>query len=168
MNQRGFTLVELMVVICISGILLVIATMNWNQMQVKSGIETEIKTMHADLMEVRQQALYTKQKRKVVISGQSYKAYPGNVTTVTPLVSKQLRFPVLWSGSGDLELTIDTQGLITATGSTAEENFICVAPTGSLTQLNSAAVDSLVLSAAQINLGLRTGGTCNSADIQKK
>ena len=162
MDQRGFTLVELMIVVGIAGILFAIATMNWNQMQVKSGIETEIKTMHADLMEVRQQALYTKQKRMVVISGQSFRVYPGIDTGVTPVVTKQLRFPVLWNGTGALELEFDTQGMAVT------ESTICVVPTGSLTQLNSAYVDSLIVSTAQINLGLRTEGTCTSDKIDPK
>ena len=162
MSRRGFSLVELLVVMTIAGILLSVVTVNWNSMQTKSGIETEIKTIHADLMEVRQQALYTKQRRSVVISGQSFKVYASDDTSVAPLVTKQLRYPVAWNSSGTL--TFDTQGLANTAGS---ERTLCVVPS-SLAELNGAAVDSLVISDARINLGLRTGGACNSDNIEQR
>jgi prepilin-type N-terminal cleavage/methylation domain-containing protein len=163
MCARGFSLVELLVVIAIMGILLSIATLNWNAMQTKSAIESQIKMIHADLMEVRVQALYSKTPRSVVISGQQYKVYSSTDTSVAPLVTKQLRYPVVWkNGAGTL--TFDAQGLTTNMGS------LCVLPTNSTADLNSAAVDSIVVSQARINFGKRTGtvGGCISENIEQK
>ncbi|MFZ3207567.1 MAG: prepilin-type N-terminal cleavage/methylation domain-containing protein [Geobacteraceae bacterium] len=160
MRQGGFTLVELMVVIAVMAILLSIATLNWNEMQKKTAIESQIKTMHADLMEIRLQALYGKRARSVVISGQVYKSYSSQVITSTPLETKQLRYPVTWNGGGSL--TFNAQGL------TNDQGSICVLPTGSTAVINSAAVDSIVVSQARINLGKRTEGACNSANIEQK
>jgi len=159
MRERGFTLVELMIVIAITGILLSIATLNWNAMQTKSAVERQIKTIHADLMQVRLQALTSKTPRSVVISGQEYKAYASTDISGIPLETKQLRYPVAWNGG---TLTFDAQGLTTDTGS------LCVLPTNSLTLINSAAVDSLVVSQARINLGKRTGTECKSDGIEQK
>jgi prepilin-type N-terminal cleavage/methylation domain-containing protein len=161
MGQRGFSLVELLVVMVIMGILLTIATLNWNNMQTKSAIESQIKTMHADLLEVRLQALYTKTPRSVVISGQQYKEYATADTSVAPLVTKQLRYPVVWNGGGTT-LTFDAQGL------TNNERSICILPTNDTTVVNSASVDSIVVSTARINLGWRNGGDCTSANIDQK
>jgi prepilin-type N-terminal cleavage/methylation domain-containing protein len=162
MRQRGFSLVEMLVVMAIMGVLLVIVTLNWNQMQTKSAIESEIKTIHADLMELRQQALYSKRARSVVISGQSYQSYSSAVVTSTALVTKQLRYPVLWNSGG--VLTFDRQGLA-STGGT--DRTLCVSPTNNLTVINKTAVDSLVISDARINLGQRTGA-CDSDHIDQK
>jgi large subunit ribosomal protein L21 len=86
-NNRGFTLVELIMVISIITILTTIATLNWNRIVTKGVVESQIKTVHADMMSVRLQALYGKQSRSVVVLGKSFKIYSSNVTTGTPLVS---------------------------------------------------------------------------------
>lgn len=143
-----------MIVIAIAGILLSIATISWNEMQTKSAVESQIKKIHADIMEVRLKALYGKRARSVVISGQVYKSYSSRVITSTPLETKQLRYPVVWNGGGPL--TFDAQGLTSDLGS------LCVLPTDSLAVINSAAVDSIVVSQARINLGKRTGTECKS------
>lgn len=161
MCQRGFSLVELMIVIAIMGILLSIATLSWNEMQTKSAVESQIKKIHADIMEVRLQALYGKRARSVVISGQVYKSYSSRVITSTALETKQLRYPVVWNGSGGV-LTFDAQGLTSNLGS------LCVLPTNDTAVINSAAVDSIVVSQARINLGKRTVGGCASANIEQK
>ena len=160
MCQRGFSLVELMIVIAIMGILLSIATLNWNEMQTKSAVESQIKKIHADLMEVRLQALYSKRSRSVVISGQVYKSYSSTVITSTALETKQLRYPVVWNGGGPL--TFDAQGL------TNNQRSLCVMLTSDIAVINSAAVDSIVVSQARTNLGKRTGGGCASANIEQK
>lgn len=163
MRQRGFSLVELLTVMAIVGILLTVSTMAFSRMQTNSMIESQVRTLQSDLLELRQQALYGKRPRSVVISGQSFSVYSSATITATPLRSKTLRFPMVWSSSGTL--TFDSQGL---TGVGGGERALCVTPTGSLSQLNSASVDSLVISDAQIDVGIRTGGTCNSDSIDQK
>jgi type IV fimbrial biogenesis protein FimT len=161
MREHGFTLVELMVVITITGILLTIATHNWTAMQTKLAIERQAKTLHADLMQVRLQSLFGKKSRSVVINGQLYKLYSSTDTTVPPIVTKQLRYPVVWNSRG--ALTFDAQGL------TNSERTLCIVPTNDTSDINSAVVDSIVVSEARINLGKRRDGEeCKSAKIDQK
>lgn len=164
MCVRGFSLIELLIGMVIMGILLSIATLNWNAMQTKSAIESEIQQIHADLLEVRLKALHSKTERSVIFSGNVYKEYASKVTSVTtteePIVTKQLRYPVDW-GRG--VLTFDAQGL------TNDIDSLCVLPTNSTADLNSAAVDSIVVSQARLNLGKRARpGGCSSDKIDQK
>jgi type IV fimbrial biogenesis protein FimT len=164
-NDRGFTLVELLVVIALIGIITTLASLNWNQMSTKVAIESEAKIMHADLMEVRMQALYTKKQRRVGISGQQFKIYSSAVETPTPQLTKNLKYPVVWSGAAT-SVVFDTHGL--RVGNVDENDTICILPTNDTSVVYAAAVDSIIISQARINLGKRTGGGCSSGNIDQK
>ena len=160
MRRDGFTLVELCSVIAVMGVLLALATLNWNSMQRKSAIENEIKTVYADLMATRLDALYTKRPRSVVLSGARFSVYSSELTSVSALSSTALKYPLKFNTAGSsLTLTFDAGGLSTATGDTA----LCVVPANDLAADNPGAVDSIVVCAARIKLGKRQqGGVCDT------
>ena len=159
---RGFTLVELIVVISIIAILTSIATLSWNRMVMKNALESQVKTVHADMMGTRLEALYSKRPRSVVISGKVFTLYSSDVTTVAPIASKTFKYD--FKPSGATTVTFDTSGMMNGT-----QISICVDPYNDFTVALDAAVDSIVVSQARINLGKRDeGGNCVTGDIKQK
>lgn len=160
MNSRGFTIVELLVVLTLVGILATVAAMNWNRLTTKSAVEGQIRTVHADLMRIRLEALYGKRERRVEFSGTAFKVYSTRVATTTPVEVRSFKYPFIGTRS---DFTFNTNGM--ASGS---EGSVCVDAFGNLAMMSDAAVDSLVISEGRISLGKRTGGACVSSDITKK
>ena len=161
-TARGFTLVELIVVMSIITIICSIAVLNWNRIVVKNGIESQIKTVHADMMGLRLEALYTKRERSVTISGKAFNVYSSTVTAVAPISSRTFKYN--FKPAGTSTITFDTSGMANGT-----QNTFCVDPYGDFTVALDAAVDSIVISQARINLGKRAeGGNCVTADVQQK
>ena len=160
MRDHGLTVLELLVVMAIMGILMAIAVPNWNNLQKKSAIENEVKTMSVDLTALRLDALYAKRPRSVVLSATQFSVYSSSLTSVSPVSSKTLHFPLRWQpASSTLTLTFDASGLCTA----AADTPLCVDPDNNLALANPGAVDSLVISAARIKLGKREqGGACDA------
>jgi len=159
---RGFTLVELIVVMSIIAILSSIGVMNWNRMMVKNAIESQIKTVHADMMGLRLEALYTKRERSASVSGKTFKIFSSTVITATPLSSRNFKYNFLPAGTSTV--TFDTSGMTNGTQVT-----VCVDPYDDLLEANDAAVDSIVVSQARINLGKRDeGGDCDTTDVKQK
>jgi len=159
MNSRGFTLVEMIVVIAIIAILASIATTNWNRMTVKSTVEGQIRAVHAEMMRLRLEALYGKRERTVEFADKTFKIYSSDVKTSSPQEVKTFKYPFVFT---DSDFTFNTSGMAEFGGS------VCVSPYGSLSIANDASVDSLVVSAGRITLGKRTGGSCVSNDITKR
>jgi prepilin-type N-terminal cleavage/methylation domain-containing protein len=158
---RGFTIVEVIVVLTIMFILMALATRTWSRMTMKAAVEGEAKTLFADLMNVRMEAFYAKRDRSVVISGKTFKVYSTSVTSGNPILTKTLRYNL--RPTGTTTITFDTSGM-----SNGYQGSLCVDAFGSL-QNSDAAVDSLVVSQARINLGKRTAGaTCATTNITQR
>jgi prepilin-type N-terminal cleavage/methylation domain-containing protein len=161
-TDRGFTLVELVVVISIITILTTIATLNWNKMVMKGAVEGQIKTVHADMMSVRLEALYGKRSRSVVVSGTSFSIYSSGVTTVSPVSSKTFKYKFSPAAA---TVTFDSSGM------TNDQVTICVNAYNEVTlfETTDAYVDSLVISQARLNLAKRPeGGACNANGVTQR
>ena len=75
MKRNGFSLIELVVVIAIMGTLIAIGALGYSSMTRKAGVEGQVKTMYADLMNARSQALYRKTCRYVTVTGTQFSVY---------------------------------------------------------------------------------------------
>lgn len=160
MNSRGFTLVELIVVLSIIAILSTIATLGWNRMVMKSAVEGQVKTIHGDLMSLRLEALYSKRPRSVTFSGKEFKIYSSDVTTGTPVSTRTFSYNFKHNLGSSNSVTFDTSGM-----ANASQGTVCVNAFNEtvLFQASDAYVDSLVISQARINLAKRPeGGQCNA------
>ena len=156
MNNRGFTLTEVLVVITLIGILSAIATFEFSKYTTKSSIENQTKLLYGDLMEYRIKALYEKRNWtfKIAAGGASYGIYSSAETSVAPVSTVTLKHPVTFYAT---TIKFDSYGVITGIGS------VCAAGE------NSAAVDSIVVSMSMVRIGKRKEGeTCVADKIDAK
>jgi prepilin-type N-terminal cleavage/methylation domain-containing protein len=70
MKNRGFTLIEILVVITIMGIILMIAVPNYNETMTKSKIEKQTKELHSLIVSARLAAMQTKRPGAIFLGPQ--------------------------------------------------------------------------------------------------
>lgn len=163
-TNRGFTLVELIVVISIITILTTIATLSWKRMSMKTAVEGQIKTVHADMMSVRLDALYTKGSRSVVFSGKNFSIYSSGATTGTPVSTRTFKYKFFPAAA--TTVTFNSSGMTNGTQVTVCVNAYDEAV---LFEITDAYVDSLVISQARLNLGKRAeGGACDTDGVTQR
>ena len=156
MNKRGFSLVELVVVIGIIGILLSIAAFGFAQYTRKSQITNQTRLLYGDLMEYRTKALYEKKNWTIKISASGYGIYSSANTAVAPVSTVALRHGVDINNTADI--VFDSQGLANVSGKS-----VCVS------SANDAAVDSVVISATRVQIGKKKEGvSCAATNIDAK
>lgn len=159
-NLSGITLVELMVVTGIIAILLSLATIAFNNYQVKYNIESEIKTLYSDIMGARMHAM--NENRPYVVKFMSATSYvtaidnntDGDYTkgdTVMNKYSKNgLKYSLKWNFSVNTNrFTLDSRGLVNINGKVWVDR-----PSG-------AEYDCITISNTRIKLGKYDGTTCN-------
>jgi type IV fimbrial biogenesis protein FimT len=160
MREQGFTLIEMLIAIAVAGILLSMAALSFNSMTKNSAVDGQMKSLAADLMGVRSQALFEKRGRTVLITSAQFRVYSSNALS-SPVQVKALKVPVQLPAT--LQVDFDSGGGTTLNAdSTVGTAAVCA------DRASDAAVDSVVISRSRIQLGKLNTGACESANIDIK
>lgn len=164
MHARGFTITELVVVIAIIAIVAAIAGISAKSWMDKYKVETEIRTMHADIVQTRAKAMERNLQYWVAVNADSYQIIEdtdGNGGTTpdpspadtwqTPIT---LNYPVT-SGTGTL--IIDTRGIISTDTASSLVGSLSIQFD---TRSSGSLYDCLEVLATRINVGRMNGTTC--------
>lgn len=157
MNNRGFSLTELVVVIALVGILLAIATINFGTWQRKYNVESQIKEMGVDLSDVRTMAIATKKEHRVFLTANGYtfrryssEADPRTTSGGVQVYVKQLRQPIAWTTNLS-PIVINSSGYLQGMAG----RITVPAASGS-------ALDCIDIHTARTNVGRLNGSTCEA------
>jgi prepilin-type N-terminal cleavage/methylation domain-containing protein len=155
MGERGFTIVEVMVVVTIVGILLLLASLQFSSYAQKANIESQVRSMYADVMEARSQAMLQKVDRSVNVTSNGYAIYPSQTGTGIPVLQKTFKFQTV--SDSPLIVSFDTRGVANVS------KTVCVEPAG-----NSATIDSIRITETMIQMGKWSGGVCDKDHFTAK
>lgn len=145
MGWRGFTLIELVVVMVIMAILMAIGTLQFNRYTTKNTIETDAKNIYGLLSKARSEAFTWKAERSVVISTTptpQCKIYPTLTGSGSAIETVKLKSAV--TGDVNQVIAFDLRGV--ANGA----KVVCMEP-----NVNPAAIDSVVITETTIQLAKR-------------
>lgn len=168
MSRAGFTITEILIVIVLTGIILTIGTLQFNQFLVKGAIERQTTELYSDFMATRTAAVTQHASKRVIMTPTAFtfiSSALGSGATVTRTLSK----PVTWTGrtSGVTEklIVFDERGTFDIVGN--GNTTICVEPS-----IETAKIDSIVLFSTRIHLGkiyfVGIQGECNSDNVTVK
>jgi prepilin-type N-terminal cleavage/methylation domain-containing protein len=143
-TQRGFSLIEMLIVIAVIGILAAISWFQFSAYSRKSAMESQIRTLYGDLMEARTKAMFEKKVMALTFAANSYTIAADGVVTAT----KTLNYPITWNNAVAVEYR--TNGLLP--NAAADGKTIC------LSQVNEAPVDAVVISMTRIQIGKKIEG----------
>jgi prepilin-type N-terminal cleavage/methylation domain-containing protein len=121
-NGKGFTLLELIVVIVIMGVLLTIAGLSYQDLQRRSDVDRKVKQMYTDLMNTRLRAMQ---------HGRDHFVTMATGTTMYRVYEDTFTAP---DGNGQLDTASDT---LLSTQGVAPFTLVLSTPTMTLVQFNS-------------------------------
>ena len=163
-NRSGFSLIELIITIAVMGIVVTIATLNFNIWQKKSRMDAQTREIFTDLNEARTNAVTQKIYYGIIFQPNSYviKSYDSATvptaataaSTGTTAMTKNLLFGINKAG----DVFDNTPVLFDTTGMTIDMCTIFVAPLDP--DKDEATVNCSTISAARVNMGKINGTAC--------
>jgi len=166
MGVRGFSLIELIVVMALIGILVSVATLDFNSWQRKSTVEAQVKELYADIQDARMKAAYTKSTYRVEITSPqlvTFRRYSSGADVAGTVVkTKKLPVAVTTNMTPPIPTSIDfnTSGIM----SDPDQKVICVTTTV------DASYDAIIISGALTGMGKQTnrGADCAKTHVIQK
>jgi prepilin-type N-terminal cleavage/methylation domain-containing protein len=161
LHDQGFSLIELVIVVAIMSALLAIAGIYSKQWLDKYKAESQIRTMHTDLLQARAKAMEKSKQYFVVVNNNSYQVIEDTNETGAPDAGdtyqtlNTLKYQVSTGGTGTI--TMDQKGIISA-GTTTEGVLLVIKfDTGSGTP----EYNCMQLCATRIAIGRMNGTICD-------
>ncbi|MBU5636143.1 prepilin-type N-terminal cleavage/methylation domain-containing protein [Geomonas sp. Red69] len=164
MTARGFSLVEMVVVVAIASVLIGLATLRFQRYLKGARGEAEISLLFSELQRSRVQAICQRRGTRVRVYPERFEVYssqcdgdsgvkPVRVFRLTNLLDSNASG---WSSGAVIDFK--------ETGVTDDWCSICVDPAG-----DAGGVDSIVIAATRISVGKRDrGNDCDSENITIK
>ena len=158
MHERGFSLVEMVMVVGIVSLLLAFGTLRFDEYAKRHRTESQTRMLYLQLQKARSNAVYERRQTRVKIYTDHFEMYSsGALGAVAPIVSHALEYPVVMS-STVREVDFDPRGVTNDWGS------ICLASSD-----GSGAVDSVVIHSVRTSIGKKDkGNDCVTDNITKK
>jgi prepilin-type N-terminal cleavage/methylation domain-containing protein len=158
MRGHGYSLVEMMAVICIISILLAIVTLNFNAYAKRQAGETQTRTLYITLLNTQAKSVYQRRGTRIKLYARSFEVYSSLADGAAPLASQTLSYPITWNNKDSNNIDFDNKGIPKILRS------ICVDSSD-----DTGPVDSVVISTTRISVGKRdAGGICDADHITKK
>jgi prepilin-type N-terminal cleavage/methylation domain-containing protein len=160
MTDRGFSLPELLIVIAILSTLLAIAALPAKQWFDKSRAESQLRTMHADMLQARTNAMERSRLYFIVITANNYQIVEdvndsgGIAPDPADLAAAQPAKPLRYQATSSVTLIIDQKGLISTSTSSLSSLPDIKFNTSDVTP----EYDCFQIYATRINLGKKDGG----------
>ena len=171
MNDKGFSLLEMLVVITIMVTLLAIGTLQFNDMTRKANIEKQTRQLQADLMKVRSEALLQKRPRAVTFASTAtqtiFSMYSSTNTAVGvgPVAQDKLNYVM---EPAPVTISFDQMGIADSTSFNilVDPHRMALCVTSNDSQV---AYDSIVVSQTMITVGKRQQGqNCTYDKVDQK
>jgi len=167
MGKRGFSLIELIIVIGLIAIMLSLATIEFGTWQRKSIVERYTKELYSDIQDARMKAAFTKRVQRLEFGAQQvvFRSFSSAGDVAGTIVSTK-RFPLAFTRNlsdspapADL-VDFDTRGIM----SSPIVQVIC------FTTTVDAAYDALIITPALTSMGKVTnrGNACARTNVTQK
>jgi Tfp pilus assembly protein FimT len=102
MRSRGFSLIEMLMIIGIVSILYAIGTLSFNAYQKRYRAEAQTRFLFSEIQKARVDAICQRRGTRVKVYRDHFEIYSSqqdNTSGIQPMQSYPLRFPVAWEAS---------------------------------------------------------------------
>ena len=155
MHARGYSLVEMVVVIAIVSILLTLGTLSFNEYARRYAAEAQTRMIYSELLKARANALYQRRQTRVKLYEKRFEVYSSTIDSVAPIVNQALSYPITWSQVGN-KVTFDSNGI------TTNKTSICL-------ETDTGSVESVVIHSVRTGIGKKAKeDVCKSENITIK